>query len=242
MKLDAFLNKRVFIALIIFLLAALTAFWPGYFGRILAPLDSHLHRHGIAMTLWCVMLIAQALLIRSRQQATHRLVGKLSYVLVPVMAFTSFDLVIHSFVGTAELQIYHFYFIALSVNSILAFLLIYALAIYYRKNAAMHARFMISTIFPLFTPITDRLIFRFFRELIPYAPRIGNSPIVPFFGFALAELFLLILILWDWKSTRKPYAFLSAFGITFIYHFSVMHFYEYGFWQSFCRWFLQLPF
>ncbi|MEQ8470232.1 MAG: hypothetical protein RIC35_03565 [Marinoscillum sp.] len=241
MKLDSFLHRRLFIAFIIFLIAALIAFWPGYFGRILAPLDSHLHRHGLAMTLWCILLIGQAVLIKNRQFIIHRWAGYFSYLLVPIIAFTAFDLVNHLFHGATRLSVGHFYFLALSINSIFAFLIIYGLAIYFRKNAALHAKFMICTVFPLFTPITDRLIYRFFRFLVPHAPQIGGSPIVPFYGFVLADVLLIILAVWDWRSNKRLITFPVALGILFIYHFSVMNFYKYDFWQKFCYWFVGLP-
>ncbi len=241
MKLDQFLNRRVFIVFLIFLLAALIAFWPGYFGRIFSPLDSHLHRHGIAMTFWCMMLIGQAYLIRKKAFRFHKIVGYSSYALVPIMAFTAFDLVNHLFYGAPNLGIGHFYFIALSVNSIFAFLILYGLAIYFRKQAMIHARFMICTVLPLISPISDRLIYRFFRFLIPYAPQIGGSPIVPFFGFLLADFVLIVLIIWDWKNHRKPWVFGTALLVLLTYHYSVLNFYQFAFWQKFCLWFVNLP-
>ncbi len=238
MKINQFLNRRVFIAFIVFLLAAIIAFWPGYFGRIFSPLDSHLHRHGIAMILWCLMLIAQATLIRKRAYTIHRWVGYGSYVLVPFIAFAAFDLVHHLFTGAQQLIVGHFYFLALSINSIFAFLILYGLAIYFRKNAALHARFMVVTALPLFTPITDRLIYGYFQFLIPYAPEIGGSPIVPFFGFLLADLILIGLIVWDWRSNKRLTAFPVALGVLLLYHYSVMNFYQYTFWKNFCYWFM----
>lgn len=241
MKLDYLLNRKVFFFFIIFLIAAIIAFWPGYFGRIFGPMDSHLHRHGIAMTLWCIMLIGQALLIKTNQKAFHRIVGYGSYFLVPFLAFAAFDLVNHLFYGAPRLGVGHLYFIALSVNSIFAFLIIYALAIYFRKQSTVHARFMVCTVFPLFSPITDRLIYRFFRSLIPYAPEIAGSPIVPFFGFVLADIILVGLLIWDWKSSKRLWVFGSALIVVFAYQFSVMNFYKYEFWYRFCIWFVNLP-
>ncbi|WP_258100124.1 hypothetical protein [Marinoscillum pacificum] len=241
MKLDAFLNRKAFIAFIIFLLAAITAFWPGYFGRILGPMDSHLHRHGLAMITWCMMLVGQAFLIKNKAFTIHRWIGYVSFVLVPIMAFTAFDLVNHLFHGAQRLGAGHFYFIALSVNSIFAFLIIYGLAIYFRKQPMLHARFMVSTMFAIITPITDRLIFRFFRFLVPYAPKIGGSPIVPFFGFVLADVLLIGLSIWDWRSNKRLTAFPVALAIVLVYQYSVMNFYQYEFWQKLCYWFVGLP-
>lgn len=241
MKIDKFLNRWVFAAFVVFLIAAVTAFWPGYFGHLFAPMDSHLHRHGLAMTLWCVLLIAQPVLISKKLYRLHGWMGYGSYLLVPVMAFTAFDLVNHLFHGATSLGMGHFYFVALSVNSIFAFLIIYSLAIYFRKVPALHARFMVSTVFPIITPVTDRLIYRFFRSIVPYAPKIGGSPIVPFYGFVLADVLLIGLAIWDWRSHKRLTAFPIALIIVLIYQFSVMNFYHYSFWRQFCYWFVGLP-
>lgn len=242
MKLDQFLNKKSFIAFIVFLIAALTAFWPGYFGRILSPtVDGHLHRHGLAMILWCAMLIAQAVLIRNRQNSLHKWIGYSSYVLVPIMVVTAFDLVNHLFHGAQRLAAGHFYFIALSVNAIFAFLTLYGLAIYFRKHSLIHARFMVVTALPLISPITDRLIYRYVKPIIPYAPKIGNMPIVPFYGFLIADTILVGLIIWDGYSNKRWNVFPVALVILLIYHYSVMNFYKYDFWQQFCYWFISLP-
>jgi hypothetical protein len=48
-----------------FLFSALLAFWPSYFSQPLSQPNWRLHTHGIAMTLWVVMLITQAHLIRT---------------------------------------------------------------------------------------------------------------------------------------------------------------------------------
>lgn len=50
------------------------------------------------------------------------------------------------------------YFLALTLLSLVAFAVRYAMAIARRKNPRTHARWMICTVFPLVTPATDRLI------------------------------------------------------------------------------------
>jgi hypothetical protein len=68
-----------------FSLAMLLAFWPSYFSRLTAQPSLHHHAHGLAMTLWLGLLVAQAALIRSGRRAVHRQLGLVSYALVPVI-------------------------------------------------------------------------------------------------------------------------------------------------------------
>src|SRR5262249_40053368 len=141
-----------------FTLFALLAFWPSYFSRPLEQPHWRLHTHGIAMTLWCALLITQAYLIRTGRKNLHRSIGKLSYVLAPFIVLATINLV-HFTLRDSLTGPVSLYFLTLMLNAVLAFAVLFGLAIYHRRDAALHARFMVCTIFPLFTPVTDRLIF-----------------------------------------------------------------------------------
>src|SRR3954468_10948462 len=76
-------NSARFFAL--FLLCLVLAFWPSYFARLFEQPSVLFHLHGVALTLWVVMLVAQAQLIRTGRRSVHRQVGKSSYVLAPAV-------------------------------------------------------------------------------------------------------------------------------------------------------------
>jgi hypothetical protein len=224
---------------ILFLIAALTAFWPRYFGLLgEVPIDPHFHAHGVTMTLWCLLLIVQPVLIRKNFRKLHRILGYFSYLLVPLIFFSIIDLLLFRFNGIPALYNFHLFFVALVVNSAVAFLIVYGLAIYFRKNVQLHARFMVVTVFTILTPVTDRLTYRFFPELIQYVPMLDGSPIVQTVGFVIADVILLLLILWDWLSGRKPYAFGASLGIMLLLQYSIMNFYKFDFWRTFSEWLL----
>src|SRR5690606_33538856 len=84
-------------------------------------------------------------------------------------------------------------FVTLVVNALVAFGVLYGLAMWYRRQPAVHARFMIASVFPLFTPVTDRLIGRYLPSIVPLVPRVGGSPVVPTAGFLLADAILIAL-------------------------------------------------
>jgi hypothetical protein len=229
----------------VFLAFAVWAFWPSYFARLFEQPNLRFHAHGIALTAWCVLLVVQAQLIRTHRRAWHKRVGKLSYVLAPavVLITTSF---VHYRVsgalqGVQQLPVMALYFLALTLVAIGAFALFYGLAIHFRHNAQVHARFMVCTMFPLFTPITDRLIGAHLRPLIGMVPRIEGNPILPVAGFVLADLLLLALALWDWRANRRFIVFPVALGVLLVYHTSVLTLYRVPLWNSLCVWFLSLP-
>jgi hypothetical protein len=229
----------------LFLLGLVVAFWPSYFARLFEQPSFFFHLHGIALTLWAVMLVAQAQLIRTGRRALHRRIGKASYVVAPAVVAITASFVHYRVAGSLptfeRLPPFVLYFLALTLNSLLVFAAFYALAIYYRRDAGRHARWMISTVFPLFTPITDRLIGAHWPALAAFAPRIGGSPILPVFGFALADLILLALAAWDWRANRRADVFAPALAALGLYHVSVLTLYRVPAWHAFCAWFLSLP-
>lgn len=242
MKPDHFLNRKINTYFILFFLMAVVAFWPGYFGQIFGDVDGHFHRHGLSMTLWLMMLILQATLIRKAKFTQHRWVGKASYVIAPLVIITTIDLVHFAFTSIQQFRVESMYAMTLMVNAVVAFSVLYTLGIYFRKNAAVHSRFMVATVFPLFTPVTDRLIYQFFSFLVPWAPTIGRAPIVPFYGFLLADLIILGLLLWDGFGNKRWNVFPWVLVILVTYHISVFTFYQFDWWEMFCLWFVGLPF
>lgn len=63
-------------------LIVLWGFWRSYFSNPL-QVTGLVHVHGIGMTIWCVMLIAQAMLVKFKQLKLHRAIGLMSYLIVP---------------------------------------------------------------------------------------------------------------------------------------------------------------
>jgi hypothetical protein len=226
----------------VFSLAVLVAFWPSYFSRLASQPDIRFHLHGAALTAWCVLLVTQGLLVRVGQRSLHRAIGKVSFVLVPIVVVTTVHLIhyrLQGVVGAPPDSV--LYFLALILNALVAFLALYGLAMSYRRVPAIHARYMVATVFPLFTPVTDRLIGQYWPSLVPAMPRIGNAVVLPVAGFVLADLLLLGLALWDWRSRRRLGPFAIALGVVAAYHVSVLTLHRTAAWRELCQWFLSLP-
>ena len=82
-----FRNSVFFFALIP--LFAIWGFWFTYFVRPSEELGTYDHIHGMAMIGWCLLLIVQSSLIRTNRRDIHRQVGKLSYVLAPLIIIST---------------------------------------------------------------------------------------------------------------------------------------------------------
>lgn len=232
-------SARFFVA---FLALTVWAFWPSYFARLFDQPNAWFHAHGIVLALWLTMLVVQAQLIRTQRRAWHRQLGKLSYALAPaVVAITTVFVhqrVSASVAGMPRLPPMALHFLALTLLSLVAFAAFYVLAIVRRHDAQTHARWMICTVFPLVTPVTDRLIGAHLPPLVGWVPRIDGTPILPAAGFALADLLLLALSWWDWRANRRIDVFPGALGVLLVYHAGTLTLHRVPLWNAFCVWFL----
>jgi len=239
--LELFLYDKSVFAFVAFFAFAIWAFWTSYYGKLTEDMAAAKHLHGIAMTLWCVMLIGQALLIRLKKNKIHKLTGKLSYIIVPVILATGAHLA-HITVSEMEAGTpLYYYWIALMFNSLLVFALLYGLSMWHRKKPLTHARFMVCTIFPLFTPITDRLIYKYFEELIPLVPVLDGMPLVQLIGFAVADILLVTLFFWDWRAHKRLDVFPVVILVMGLFQLSVVTFYKFAFWKQIGDWIMSLP-
>lgn len=240
LKLERSLFQKSYFYFIVFFLFMLWGFWLTYFTKIFDQENYRMHLHGAALILWCLMLIIQPYLIRTKQVKIHRRIGTFSYILVPFLLFTTVDLFKYRLKAGAVLSNLDNFAVALVLNALVVFVILYGLAIYHKGKGVVHARYMLCTVFPMFPPITDRIIAIFFPSLLGYLPTLDGEPMVPIYGFVLADLFLLILCIWDWRSHRRWNVFPFVLLLLMSYHFSVLNFYKYPFWVRFCEWFRAL--
>jgi hypothetical protein len=152
MRLEKAIHLRSYLYFIGFFLLVLTGFWFTYFTRILDQENYRMHTHGVALILWCLMLITQAFLIRTKFNALHKQVGKFSYALVPLIVITTVDLLRYRLQGH-PLGTMDFFFVALVINALIVFVIFYGLAIYHIPNGnssyRSHYRISFSIIVPL---------------------------------------------------------------------------------------------
>ena len=83
--LNKFLYQKSVYFFLGFTLLALIAFWPNYYSNPARESRWYIHFHGIMMGIWCIMLIAQSLLIRLKQFKLHAIIGGMSYLIAPLL-------------------------------------------------------------------------------------------------------------------------------------------------------------
>jgi hypothetical protein len=163
------------------------------------------HFHGVMMTLWMACLIAQPLLISRKKHRVHKLIGKISFVLAPLLMISIFGVSRMTFernlsASTMEDAVA---MISLSIPGLIIFAGLYGLAIANRPRTYYHMRYMIGTALLMIGPGPGRVLILSFE--IP--PPIGISITLAAVSVLAVTLLVLDLIK---KQDYKPFLIVTA--------------------------------
>jgi hypothetical protein len=166
------------------------------------------HFHGAMMMGWLIMLVVQPILILSGRFGLHRLLGKASYILAPLVLVSMYLISQFRFRGIMESSgqagaVAH---LALNLPNIVFFAVLYTLAVIYRGRAELHMRYMVSTAFVLVGPGLA-------RALIGYGG-VSLADAVMFVR-AVTPLITGVLMVVDSVRTKRisPFALVFAFMV-----------------------------
>ena len=160
------------------------------------------HFHGAMMLTWMIILITQPLLIRSGKLGIHRAIGKLSYVVAPLLVVSIFlvSRMVYQRAAPAVSHQERIAMIALSIPYLVAFAIFYSLAIINRKKSYRHMRYMIGTSFLMVAPGLGRGLIIYFHNSLQDAVNYSN-----YFVMAIAAGLLINDI--SKKRSFIPFAF-----------------------------------
>ncbi len=172
---------------------AILGFYKSYIIRspdIDVVIDGYIHFHAIVSSIWIGLLISQPLLIRYKKYRMHRMFGKVSYFIFPLLILTFVPLIARNFNGIASV-----------INPVFdagLLLLFYSLAIKNKKNITLHMRYMIAIALIFMGPTLARVLF-YWTDI--------NGFWVTMLTWGSINLVLLGLIIWDKINHReyKPY-------------------------------------
>ncbi len=217
---------------------AVFAFWPGYFAVPKFELSGWTHFHAVTGTLWLILLIVQPWAIRSGRRALHIALGRISFLLSPLVVIGFVGLAHASMQGKSPqgqaVDAYFFY-----VRFILATIFVgsYVMGLVNRRSPEVHSRYMLCTGLPLIDPVVHRL-----------AQRIMGGADLNYqlltFGISCAVLALLI------AATRYPNPGRRALVVVLLAFFIggiplALDFYTWGtpweHWKALSRQFAALP-
>ena len=107
-----------------------------------------IHIHGALLMTWMLLLIVQPLLIQSGRTNLHRSIGKISWVLGPLIILSLFLIGRGGYFRGIEANIpehENLTFIVLDMRGFLSFAIFWSLAMINRKTSNSHMRYMIAT-------------------------------------------------------------------------------------------------
>ncbi len=157
------------------LLVTVAGFWASYFTRI-GGVPLAFHVHAFSATSWLLLLIVQSLTIQNRQAGFHRLMGRASFALFPLL-IAGFVMIIN--VSAQRYAAAESPFITAlgpafgigMVVAIAAYLVLFYGALRYRANIRLHAGYMLATPLILFESPFSRMMDQFF----PWMNFIGSD-------------------------------------------------------------------
>lgn len=191
------------------------------------------HVHGFLMLIWVSFLICQPLLIKARNYKAHRIIGKISYIIVPLLLFSIFlvtRMVYYRTLST-DSEREAIASITVSIPDLVSFAIFYTLAILNKENIKKHMRYMIGTSVLLISPGLGRALAIFFNMPVSYALAIPDY---------IAMLIVLIFITYDFRNKKllslRCYPF-STNCETFSLGMPIHRFLA-GYWWTICKTFI----
>jgi hypothetical protein len=199
------------------LLVIVVGFWGSYFTEI-GDVPTAFHIHAITATSWVMLLMLQVWSIHSRRNDFHKLVGKLSFALFPLL-MVGFVSIINfsatSFAAEKNPQIIVLgpsFGVGMMV-ALAAYLTVFYLALKNRRKVRLHAGYMLMTPLILFESPFSRIMLKYFPSVVftgSEGPQLIIDAIV--ISISLSILFALVMYLRDRKG-GTPFLVAAAFMI-----------------------------
>lgn len=192
--------KNISLFFVAILAIVVLGFFKTYFGLFptFNKVTTIQHIHGLLFLFWFIMLIVQPALIKKRKYKWHRVIGKVSYFLVPLIVVSIFYIAKELYETSPLTQGQKIATLYVPFYQIVDFVTLYVLSIYYKKKISYHMRYMIATSLAVY----GAALKRFF---INFTAISGLNAFL--YTFIVTDLILVGLIIYDWKHEKsyKPY-------------------------------------
>ena len=157
-----------------------------------SPSETIFYVHGVVFTAWIVLFVAQASLITGGRTELHRKIGPFSAVLAVAMVVlgTLGALVAAGrATGFVGIPVPPLQFLAIPIFDMILFPTFVWLAIAQRRNPQSHKRWMLLATINLVTAAIARWP--------------GVTPLGPLAFFGLTDLFVIALVIWDFRTRGR---------------------------------------
>ena len=180
------------------------------------------HFHTLTLMSWTLILIAQPILIRYKRYRAHKILGRITYVLVPLVVITCIGVMRQQYSENIVQKMTHaqsFRSLFTSFTGVFSIVIYYVLAIIYvlRGDIAFHMRYMICLFLEFIPPTFGRTLGYWLGMRQVYTHTIA---------VAAGALILIVLIIADKKrgANFNPYVVaLSLYVIFTLSWFAIGH-------------------
>lgn len=192
------------------------------------------HFHGAVAITWILMLIVQPFLIRAGQYDIHRMVGKFSYLVMPLFVISLFFVVKAGYERNIKILTEENTLAAMTngIPEMVFMSILFVLGMYYKKKTAFHLRFLSSTGIIILGPGLGR--FLGVNLQLPL-------PIIILLMISLTAGIALIWLIMDIRQKKSAFPMATLLIICLVAAFIGGNGHS-AWWQSFARWFARVFF
>lgn len=192
----------------------LAGFWQSYFS-VWGEVPWQFHAHGVAASIWVLMVLAQSWTVHKDQLPIHRAVGKSSLILFPFLigglaaiidftgkSFLTGDYVRTTFGGE--------FLIGLSLAAA-AYVVLFYRALKYRRKVWLHSGYMLATPLILFESPFSRVIGTWIPALQYRGPQDDAVFMDSILWGMAAELAVIAVLWWRFRDKASPFLVAAVF-------------------------------
>lgn len=205
----------IFLSLLVFI--ALGFYYP-YFSLFpqFKSVTITIHLHAISLMLWALILIAQPILIRYKKYMAHKIIGRFTYFLVPVVIITCLGVMRQQYYEGLEIKLtpaQSLKSLFVSFTQALSIIIFYVLAIInvLKGNIAFHMRYMICLFLEFIPPTFGRTLGYWLGLRQTYTNTIAVS---------VGAFILIMLIIADKKRKADYTPYVVALSLYFVFNIS----------------------
>ena len=190
-------------------------FWASYFS-VWTNVPWQFHAHGVAASIWVLMVLAQSFTIHKAQLPLHRAVGKASLILFPFLIgglAAIIDVTGKGFVAGDGLsrQMFGAQFLVGLALAMAAYVALFYRALKYRRKVWVHSGYMLATPLILFESPFSRLMNMVIPALAIRGPQ-DFGRIITSIEYAMAlELVVIALLWWRFRDKASPFLVAAVF-------------------------------
>lgn len=228
----AFERRFFLVVAILFPITVLIGFGPTYYLKSFftsPPVPRTLvHIHGLVMSAWVILFVTQVYLIRSTKIKLHQRLGIVGIILALALIVSGLlTAVAAAKYGSTSTPpgVKPLEFLVVPFFDVVVFGVLFAAALYYRRNAPSHKRLMLLTVLNLLPPAIARFPFGL------------TAAFGPLWFFGVPDLLALIFVILDtWRNKKLNKVFLAGTIFLIASHWLRLPFSSSETWLSFATW------